>query len=66
MEAIKIFGWSPAGFAVRLRKHHWEIPKLRVYREAVAADSPSWPPGSAGGPLTFHPAGGTRGWCGTR
>jgi predicted nucleic acid-binding protein len=36
LEAINMFGWSPAGIAVRLRKHHQEIPKLRVYREAVA------------------------------
>jgi predicted nucleic acid-binding protein len=36
LEAIKTFGWSPARIAVQLRRHHQEIPKLGVYREAVA------------------------------
>jgi predicted nucleic acid-binding protein len=36
LEAIKVFGWSPARIAVQLRKHHHEIPKLGVYLEAVA------------------------------
>lgn len=36
LEAIKTFGWSPARIAGQLRRHHQEIPKLRIYREAVA------------------------------
>jgi predicted nucleic acid-binding protein len=36
LEAIKSFGWIPTGIAARLRKHHVEIPKLSVYRSAVA------------------------------
>jgi predicted nucleic acid-binding protein len=36
LEAIKTFGWSPARIALQLRRHHQEISKLTVYREAVA------------------------------
>jgi predicted nucleic acid-binding protein len=36
LEAIKTFGWPPARIAVQLRRHRQEIPKLQVYREAIA------------------------------
>jgi predicted nucleic acid-binding protein len=36
LEAIAVSGWPPAGIAARLRKHHVEIPKLKVYLEAIA------------------------------
>jgi len=36
LEAIQLNGWPQAGIAARLRKHHVEIPKLSVYRQAVA------------------------------
>lgn len=36
LEAINLFGWSPARIAVQLRRHRCEIPKLKVYRQAVA------------------------------
>ncbi len=36
LEAINLMGWLPAGIAARLRKHHVEIPKLSVYRQAIA------------------------------
>jgi predicted nucleic acid-binding protein len=36
LEAISLKGWAPTRIAARLRKHHVEIPKLSVYRQAVA------------------------------
>jgi predicted nucleic acid-binding protein len=36
LEAIDRFGWSPAGIAARLRKHHIEIPNLTRHVQAVA------------------------------
>jgi len=36
LEAMQLCGWSAAGIAARLRKHHAEIPKLATYRDAVA------------------------------
>ena len=36
LEAIGLRGWSPAGIAARLRKQHVDIPKLTVYRQAIA------------------------------
>jgi predicted nucleic acid-binding protein len=36
LEAIKRFGWPPAGIAARLRKHHSEIPKLTFHIQAIA------------------------------
>jgi predicted nucleic acid-binding protein len=36
LEAIKLLNWPAAGIASRLRKHHREIPKLSVYRQAIA------------------------------
>jgi predicted nucleic acid-binding protein len=36
LEAIKLFNWPVAGIASRLRKHHREIPKLSIYRQAIA------------------------------
>jgi len=36
LEAIALLGWPAAGIASRLRKHHVEIPKLTVYRQAIA------------------------------
>jgi predicted nucleic acid-binding protein len=35
LEAISLRGWLPAGIAVRLRKHHAEIPKLTIFRQAI-------------------------------
>lgn len=35
LEAMRRLGWPPTGLAVRLRKHHAEIPKLTVYRQAI-------------------------------
>jgi predicted nucleic acid-binding protein len=35
LEAISLNGWLPAGIAARLRRHHVEIPKLSVYRQAI-------------------------------
>jgi len=37
IEAMLVNGWSVAGIAARLRKHHDVIPKLTVYRQAIAA-----------------------------
>jgi predicted nucleic acid-binding protein len=37
LEAMKLMGWPFAGLAARLRKHRAEIPKLSVYRQAIAA-----------------------------
>src|SRR5262249_21073713 len=36
LEAIQRLGWAQAGGAARLRKHHVEIPKLTVFRQAIA------------------------------
>jgi predicted nucleic acid-binding protein len=36
LEAIDLLGWPAAGVAARLRRHHVEIPKLMVYRQAIA------------------------------
>ena len=36
LEAIQLFTWPAAGIAARLRKHHKEIPKLKVFGDAVA------------------------------
>jgi predicted nucleic acid-binding protein len=36
LEAISLLNWSAAGIAGRLRKHYVEIPKLAVYRQAIA------------------------------
>jgi uncharacterized protein len=36
LEAIRLFNWPAAGIAHRLRKHHREIPKLIIYRQAIA------------------------------
>jgi predicted nucleic acid-binding protein len=33
VEAIALLGWPAAGIAVRLRKHHSEIPKLHLYQQ---------------------------------
>jgi predicted nucleic acid-binding protein len=36
LEAVKLFGWPFARIAVQLRRHRQEIPKLAVYRDAIA------------------------------
>jgi predicted nucleic acid-binding protein len=36
IEAMGHFGWPAAGLASRLKKHHTEIPKLRLYQPATA------------------------------
>jgi predicted nucleic acid-binding protein len=36
LEAMSLMNWPAAGIAPRLRKHHVEIPKLTVYRQAIA------------------------------
>lgn len=36
VEAMQMFGWPPARIAVQLRRHRQEIPKLKVYLEAIA------------------------------
>lgn len=36
LEAISLLGWNPAGIAARLRKHHAQIPRLSIYRQAIA------------------------------
>jgi predicted nucleic acid-binding protein len=36
LETITLLGWPLAGIAARLRKHHAEILKLGVYRQAIA------------------------------
>jgi predicted nucleic acid-binding protein len=36
LEAIALLGWPTTGIAARLRRHHVEIPKLMVYRQAIA------------------------------
>jgi len=35
MESMGRFGWPASGLAGRLKKHHTEIPKLNLYRQAV-------------------------------
>jgi predicted nucleic acid-binding protein len=35
LEAMQRLGWPPTGLAVRLRKHHAEIPTLTVYGQAI-------------------------------
>jgi predicted nucleic acid-binding protein len=36
LEAISLFGWSPARIAVQLRRHRGEIPKLDAHVQAIA------------------------------
>jgi predicted nucleic acid-binding protein len=36
LEALRLFGWPSTALAARLRKHHSDIPKLTVYRQAIA------------------------------
>jgi predicted nucleic acid-binding protein len=36
LEAMQRLGWPQTGLAVRLRRHHAEIPKLTVFRQAIA------------------------------
>jgi predicted nucleic acid-binding protein len=36
LEAISLFGWSPARIAVQLRRHRREIPKLDAHVQAIA------------------------------
>lgn len=36
IEAIVLNGWPQAGIAARLRKHRGEIPKLQLFRDAIA------------------------------
>jgi predicted nucleic acid-binding protein len=36
LEAINALGWAPTRVAAQLRRHHQEIPKLKVYLQAVA------------------------------
>jgi predicted nucleic acid-binding protein len=36
LEAINLTGWPITSIAARLRRHHGEIPKLGVYRQAIA------------------------------
>src|SRR5437899_3896012 len=36
LEAVNLPGWTYPGIAARLRKHHAEIPKLSVFRQAIA------------------------------
>jgi predicted nucleic acid-binding protein len=35
IEAMTRLGWPAVGLAGRLRKHHAEIPKLQLYRQAL-------------------------------
>src|SRR5216683_6606145 len=35
IEAIALLGWPVAGVAARLRKHSAEIPRLRLYQQAL-------------------------------
>jgi predicted nucleic acid-binding protein len=37
LEAIAVNGWPYAGIAARLRKHHDLIPKLTIFRHAIAS-----------------------------
>jgi predicted nucleic acid-binding protein len=37
LEAIAVNGWPYAGIAARLRKHHLLIPKLTIFRQAIAS-----------------------------
>jgi len=36
IEAMQKFGWTATGLAARLRKHRSEIPRLTIYRDAIA------------------------------
>ena len=36
LEAVNLLGWTYTGIAARLRKHPAEIPKLSVFRQAIA------------------------------
>jgi predicted nucleic acid-binding protein len=36
LEAINLLGWPLTRIAARLRQHHGEIPRLSVYRQAIA------------------------------
>jgi predicted nucleic acid-binding protein len=36
IEAMQRLGWPAAGLAARLRKHRSEIPRLTIYRDAIA------------------------------
>ena len=36
IEAMGRLGWPASGLAARLKKHHAEIPKLRLYQQASA------------------------------
>ena len=36
LEAINLFGWTPARIAVQLRRHRHEIPKLKAHLQAIA------------------------------
>jgi predicted nucleic acid-binding protein len=37
LEAVALNGWPYAGIAAWLRKHHYLIPKLTVFRQAIAS-----------------------------
>jgi predicted nucleic acid-binding protein len=37
LEAIAVNAWPYAGIAARLRKHHDSIPKLTIFRQAIAS-----------------------------
>jgi predicted nucleic acid-binding protein len=37
IEAVAVNGWPYAGIAARLRKHHHSIPKLTIFRQAIAS-----------------------------
>ena len=37
LEAMRLNAWPPTALAARLRKHHAEIPKLHIYRDAIAS-----------------------------
>ena len=39
LEAMQLHGWPQAGLAARLRKHHAEIARLTIHRQALAATS---------------------------
>lgn len=37
IEAMTVLGWPQTSLAARLRKHHDQIPKLTLYRQAIAS-----------------------------
>jgi predicted nucleic acid-binding protein len=37
LEAVRLPGWTYRGIVTRLRKRHTEIPKLSVFRQAIAS-----------------------------